>query len=244
MVSEKIRVNLTFVVRFFIAKASGVTLALFLLCGALGILAYMMSDSSILASKTPPENQNALNAWDARIEPIATAFIPFLAFGALFFLAVSIVFTAVAVSSDSRKGTMRKVGIPKDIANEMLRDKKTAEEVSAAWNERNPNLVVTSFKQRFNRDSFSDLARCRREYRELHNTGHVTPESVSLMLIGFDLEDIVAYDNKVMLSAWVNSEDGDIRRAVALGRAANYDIDPETFGSFLNGDKLSMRAIA
>jgi hypothetical protein len=64
------------------------------------------------------------------------------------------------------------------------------------------------------------------------------------MLIGFDLEDIITYDNKVMLSAWLTSGNGDIRRSVAIARADDYDIDPETFGSFLDGDKFLMRVIA
>jgi len=240
MIPEKIRVNLTFVVQFFVARSAGITLGLFMLCSALGLLAYALTDSSIFVPEMTPKSQ-AFASW---ITPIVKPFIGVLVVGALFFLAVSTIFIAVAVSGNSPNGMMRKVGVPKSLASEILQDKKTAEEVSAAWNERNPNLVVTSFKQRFNKDSFSDLARSRREYRELHNTGHVTPESVSLMLIGFDLEDIITYDNKVMLSAWLNSGNGDIRRSVAIGRAEDYDIDQETFGSFLNGDKLSMRAIA
>ena len=238
MIPEKIRANLAFVVQFFVARSAGITLGLFMLCSALGLLAYALTDSSIFVPEMTPKSQ-AFSSW---ITPIVKPFIGVLVVGALFFLAVSTIFIAVAVSGNSPNGMMRKVGVPKSLASKILQDKKTAEEVSAAWNERNPNLRVTSFKQRFTKASFSELAQCRREYRELHNMGRVTPESVSLMLIGFDLEDIITYDNKVMLSAWLRN--GDIRRSVAIGRAEDYDIDQETFGSFLNGDKLSMRSIA
>jgi hypothetical protein len=126
MIPDKIRVNLTFVVQFFVARAAEVTLGLFLLCGGLGILAYMMSDSSILVPEANSSHPNAWNAWDSRIEPIATALIPFLAVGGVFFFFLSGIFTAAAISSNSQKGMMRKVGVPNTIAAKILRDKEAA----------------------------------------------------------------------------------------------------------------------